>query len=473
MKKARRIIALLCFAALLFGVVACAGTTDTPPSAPADPPADPPADTPADTPDEPSAAGPVEIVFCLWGDESELEGAIATADRWNAMQDRSIVSVMQIPNEEYVERLMTMAAAGNMPDCGMVNERAAIGMSRDGLLLQYDLYAGQPERPLESITFRDKGEYIAASIGAEVLALWFNRDMFDAAGVPYPPTKLEDAWSWDEFIAVAKQLTFDADGNTPNDAGFDKNNIVQYGAYVNQWAWQLEVWAYSNGGRWYSEDGTAAVFDDAAIEGMQKVFDLHLVHNVAPFNPAQSDDGFLDSLGAGNVAMCTEGQWATGFANFLDVEEINYGCGVLPYMLVPANITAGGPVGAYAGTQHPEEVAEFLRWYSDPENNFAPIYDGWVMPNVDSWYKDEALMKKWIDDVPHRARLGVDEYRTVFAEVIMNNDVTKPTGWNYTPNTDKIDVILIPALVEAINGTKTAKEVIESVRAELEAAVAG
>ena len=443
MKKASKIIALLCMTVLIFGLVAaCAG----------------------------GSSGPVEIVFSLWGDEAELEGAQATADKWNEMQDTSKLSVMQIPVEQYIERLMAMATAGNMPDCGMANERGVIGMSRDGLLMKLDLYADQPERPLESVTFRDGGEYVAASIGAEVLGLWFNRDMFDAAGVPYPPTTLDTAWTWEEFIEVAKKLTFDANGNTPNDAGFDKDNIVQYGAYVNQWAWQLEVWALSNGGRWYSQDGTRAVFDDAAIEGMQKVFDLHLVHHVAPFNPAQEDSGWMDSLGAGNVAMATEGQWATGFAAFNDV---NYGCGVLPYMKVKANITAGGPVGMYAGTDHPDETAEFLRWYSDPENNFAPIYDGWVMPNLESWYKDEALLKRWIDDVPIRARLNASDYRSVFADVIMNNDVTKPTGWYYTPNTDKIDVILIPALVEAINGTKTAKEVIESVRPALEAAIAG
>jgi ABC-type glycerol-3-phosphate transport system substrate-binding protein len=50
---------------------------------------------------------------------------------------------------------------------------------------------------------------------------------------------------------------------------------------------------------------------------------------------------------------------------------------------------------------------------------------------------------------------------------------TVPTGWYYTPNTDQIDRILIPVLQEAANGSKTVKEVIEGVRSQLEAAVAG
>jgi multiple sugar transport system substrate-binding protein len=152
--------------------------------------------------------------------------------------------------------------------------------------------------------------------------------------------------------------------------------------------------------------------------------------------------------------------------------DINYGVGVLPYMKQIANITAGGPVGVFADTKHPEAAAEFLRWYSDPENNWAPIYDGWIMPNTTNWFTDEALLTRWIDEVPNRARLDASVYRTAVAAVALDSR-TVPTGWYYTPNTDQIDRILIPALVEAANGSKTVKEVIEDVRSQLEAAVAG
>ncbi|MCL2718803.1 MAG: sugar ABC transporter substrate-binding protein [Lachnospiraceae bacterium] len=411
----------------------------------------------------------IQLEFSIWGDESERESTQGALDVFNAMQSDIFVSLVQIPNEQYGERLRTLQTANNMPDCGMIDERTAIGWTREGLIKKIDIYEGQPSRPFAGITFSDGGQPIGYSIGSEVLALWFNRDMFDAAGVPYPPTTLDTAWQWDEFIEVAKLLTLDANGNNLNSPNFDATSIVQYGVYVNQWAWQLEVWALSNGGRWYSEDGTRAVFDDAAIEAMQKVYDLHLVHGVAPFNPAQTDDGWWDSVGAGNVAMCTEGQWATGFTMFSD---INYGVGVLPYMKQQANITAGGPVGVFADTKHPEAAATFLRWYSDPESNWAPILDGWVMPNTTDWFTEEAKLTRWIDEVPNRARLDARAFRTAVADVALHPG-TVPTGWYYTPGTDQIDRVLIPALVEAANGSKTVKEVIESVRPALEAAVSG
>ncbi len=46
----------------------------------------------------------------------------------------------------------------------------------------------------------------------------------------------------------------------------------------------------------------------------------------------------------------------------------------------------------------------------------------------------------------------------------MDFEITKQTAWYYTPNTYEIIKILQPAMVEAINGSKTVKEVVDSVR---------
>jgi multiple sugar transport system substrate-binding protein len=287
--------------------------------------------------------------------------------------------------------------------------------------------------------------------------------MFDAAGVDYPPATLDEAWTWEEFIEVAKSLTFDANGNNPDDPGFDRNNIVQYGAYVNAFYWQLEVWALSNGGRFFSEDGTRVVFDDAATEAMQMVYDLHLVHNVAPFNDGTQDNGFASSLGAGNVAMCTEGQWATGF-RALDFGNFDYGVGVLPYMKERVTICTGGLVGMFSQTQYPEETAEFVRWYSDEEFNFGLIEAGWWMPTKMKWYTDDALLQRWVFDNAMRQPLTADNYKTAIVDVAMDTSVTKQTAWYYTPNYYETELIIMPALAEAANGSRTAKEVMDSVR---------
>jgi len=457
MTKINKLIALMCLLAMLTGLIACTQTPDSTPSQ----------DDVFLTVSPPDR---IQLTFSLWGDPAEQDATQAALNVYNNLQDSVWVTALQIPNEEYADVLQTMATGGNMPDVGMVNEPTVIGWARDGILLKSDIYAGAADRPLEYLAFRDGNDTVAWSGANEVLALWFDRDKFDAAGIDYPPVTTDTAWTWDEMIEVAKKLTLDSNGNTPNDTGFDENNIVQYGIYVNQWTWQLEVWSLSNGGRWFSDDGKSIIFDDKAIEAIQKVYDLHLVHKVAPFNAATSDTGFSDSLGAGNVAMCTEGQWATGFAAFND---INYGVAVLPYMGKQVNICTGGPVGIFATTQYPEEAAEFVKWYTDADNNFQLIEDGWWMPTMQSWY-EEPLLTRWIDDVPLRARLPAEAYRTAIKDVALDFSITQQTGWYYTPNTfDIINRIMNPALIEAINGKKTVKEVIEEIRPAIEAALNG
>lgn len=461
MTRTKKLFAVLMCVLMVMGIVACGQTEMPGPTDDGGKPADP---------TTPAQEGKITITFSLWGDPAEQETTQKALDVYNDSQDKVYVKALQIGRDEYNEKLQTMALAGNMPDCGMVAEDTVIGWARDGLLsTDVDIYAGQDNLPLDYLAFKYEGNTVAYSAANEVLALWYNKDMFDNAGIPYPPTTLDEAWTWDEFVEVAKKLTIDANGKNASEAGFDKNNIVQYGAYVNQYTWQLEVWALSNGGRFFSPDGKSIVFDDAAVEAMQKVFDLHLVHNVAPLNDGTQDNGFASSLGAGNVAMCTEGQWATGFRG-AGFDGINYGVAVLPYMKQKVTIATGGPTAVFATTKYPQEAADFLRWYNSEDNNIGTILAGWWMPTKLNWYTDEALLKKWVDDCEFRAALPAEAYRTAIVDVALDTNVTHQTGWYYTPNTFEILVkTLQPALVEAINGSKTAADVVESVRAAMEA----
>ena len=464
--KTKKLLALLLCAMMVSALFACAQ-----PAAPAATATEAPAAEATEAAATEAPAAPAEkitLTFSLWGDPAEQETTQKALDVYNNSQDKVYVKALQIGRDEYNEKLQTMATAGEMPDCGMVAEDTVIAWARDGLLSDVDIYAGQANLPLDYLAFKYNGKTVAYSSANEVLALWYNKAMFDAAGIPYPPTSEDKAWTWDQFVDVAKQLTIDANGKHPGDAGFDKDNIVQYGAYVNQYTWQLEVWALSNGGKFFSPDGKSVVFDDAAIEALQKVVDLHLVDNVAPLNDGTQDNGFASSVGAGNVAMCTEGQWATGFRSGL--EGIDYGVAVLPYMKDKVTIATGGPTGVFATTKYPQEAADFLRWYNSEENNIGTIMAGWWMPTKQNWYTDQTLLKSWVDDCELRAALPADAYKTAIVDVALDTNVTHQTAWYYTPNTFEVLVkTLQPALVEAINGTKTVKEVIDSVRESMQA----
>ena len=401
----------------------------------------------------------VKITYALWGGEDEAKTTQQTIDKFNASQDRIEVSCIPIPWETYMEKLNTMAIAGELPDTAIMSEAGVIQWAEQGML--YDLsgmYEDGDAKPLASLAFTYQGKPVAYSTAFEDLILYYNKAMFDKAGVTYPPTDAEKAWTWDEFVENAKLLTLDANGNNAASPDFDKNNIVQYGCMVENLTWQLEVWCLSNGSGFYSADGSQVTINDpAAIEALQRVADLYLVHNVAPLSSGLTDDGVARSLIAGTVAMTTNGLWNIGtcLASARD-EGLNYGVAVLPYMAEKVTINTGGPNVVFSQTKHPEEAMEFLKWYGREENNWdGLIATGIWMPTLDSYYKDEALTRKWLENPAYPP---YEEAKPVLVDYAMN--YARPASWYYVNNTVDFNALLGSILGDVWTGKVTAEQAI-------------
>lgn len=75
-------------------------------------------------------------------------------------------------------------------------------------------------------------------------AVFYNKTLFDAAGLAYPPQQYGapyvwadgrvEEWNFETLTKLAKLLTLDSQGNNANSANFDRTSIVQYG-YMPQW----------------------------------------------------------------------------------------------------------------------------------------------------------------------------------------------------------------------------------------------
>ena len=226
----------------------------------------------------------VQITYAFWGGEDEAASTQKTLDIFNASQDRIEVTAMPIPWETYMEKLNTMATGGNLPDCALMSEAGVLQWAEQGMLNDIsDMYGPDDPLPMENCTYTYNGVPVAYATANNSLVMFYNKDMFDAAGIDYPPTSADEAWTWDEFVEVAKQLTLDANGNNAASPDFDPDSIVQYGCMVENLTWQLEVWCRSNGSGFYSTDGTSVTInEEAAVEAIQAIADLYLVHHVAP-----------------------------------------------------------------------------------------------------------------------------------------------------------------------------------------------
>lgn len=401
-----------------------------------------------------ASAEKVPVTYSFWGTPDEAATVQTVIDTFNTSQDKIEVTVMPIPHEEYVTKLNTMATANELPDCGIMSEAGLLQFAESGLLADVStMYGANDAKPLDSLTFKYKGAPVAYSAANEVLVLYYNKDMFDKAKVPYPPSDAANAWTWDEFVATAKLLTLDANGNNAASPKFDSKNIVQYGCMVDNLTWQLEVWALSNGSGFYNEDGSKVVINDAATaEAIQKVADLYLVDHVAPLSTGITDDGMQRSIVAGTCAMATGGTWNVGTClNTARDEGLNYGIAVLPYMKNKVTICTGGPNVVFSQSKHQAEAMEFIKWYMEENNSWDLIKSGIWMPILKTYYTDESLTHKWVDN-PNFPEYA--QYKTAVVDYALNN--TKSASWYYVNNTADFNARLASLLGPVWTGEQTA-----------------
>ncbi len=446
----KKLIALLLCASMALGMAACTS------SGKQDPTDAPATDAPAT--DGPATDAPdgekVEITYSYWGTPDEAASVQEVADKYNAENPGVHVTVMAIPNEEYVTKLNTMAVAKELPDCGIMNEGGVLDFAAKGLLADISsMYEGADSMPLDSITFKSEGQPVAYSAANEILFLYYNKDMFDAAGVEYPSAT--EPMTWDEFVNTAKLLTLDANGNNATSADFDANSIVQYGCNVDNWTWQLEVWALSNGGRWFSEDGKECTINSPEVaESIQKVADLYLVDHVAPYRPGLEDSGIQSTIAAGNVAMATGGTWNVGTC--MNTAEFEYGVARLPVMKNEVTICTGGPQVVFSQSKHPQEAMDFIKWYMQEENSWdSLIATGIWMPILEEYYTDEALTHKWVDNPNFPA---YEEFKPAVVDYAMEKAVS--TCWYYIPHTNEFIEYLRGILGPVWTGEQTAADVL-------------
>lgn len=459
-KTLAKTLALCLCLVMLLSMAACGGTPqETTPSTESSLSNETtPNSEPINNDDDNSSTEKVQITYAFWGNETEAAATQAVLDEFNAQNDHIEVIAEVIPWESYMETLNTRAMGGTLPDCGLMSEAGALQWASQGMLADVSsMYDGQDAKPLRSATFTYQGNDIAYAVANNSLLLFYNKAMFDAAGVDYPPVNAADAWTWDEFVQTAKLLTLDANGNNATSPDFDSNNIVQYGCMVENLTWQLEVWCRSNGSGFYNEDGTTVTINEqAATDAIQAIADLYLVDHVAPLSTGLTDDGVSRSLVAGTVAMTTNGAWniGTSLASW-KAEGNEYGIGVLPYMQEKVTIATGGPNVVFNQGEHQAEAMEFLKWYSREENNWELISNGTWAPVLSSYYEDEEMTHKWLDN-PNFPDYEMS--KAVLVDYV--NECAVPTAWYFTNNTTDFNELLGSVLGAVWTGEKTAAEAI-------------
>ncbi|MCL2579015.1 MAG: extracellular solute-binding protein [Oscillospiraceae bacterium] len=479
MKKHIRLKALVSLCLVLLLVLAACGNGGTAPAAP-QAPATPTAGGEVPDPDTLDQT-PVTITYAMWGDNAEVATLEEVIQNFNLEFPWITVEIIQVDRGEYETWMNTMAAAGTLPDTAIMAEPMVMPWAERGVLLPADTAAiieAVGDTPLDHLGFRWEGQVLAYSVCNNLVQLFYDIEKFEAAGVARPPKDWQQAWTWDEFIDVAKSLTLDSAGRDAHDAGFDRNNVVQWGIRFYNASWMLETWALANNGGWFDpNDPSSVIIDQAAsVEAMQMIADLHLVHGVSP--QFGTNEGTIDTWLVEDTAMAINGGWSNGvwLGGARAEHGLDFSIGVLPRMAGQATIATAGVNVAFATSPNPEAANIWLAWYAQPTNAWNLVEGGIWMPIFHEWYSDESLMRRWADnDYPGRASQNFpafEDYRAAAIEYSLS-PVVHSAAWYWVNNTDVFLDVLGTVLAPVWDGSQTAEQAISGGMSALTAAIRG
>ncbi|MFN8488041.1 MAG: extracellular solute-binding protein [Caldilineaceae bacterium] len=407
----------------------------------------------------------VTISFMGWGGPEEAQAVLDLIARFEEKNPGVKVTWLHTP-EDYMSKLTAMIAANTPPDTLFTPQDYYKTFCKQGLMLDIQPwldtdpvlkdknYFLQPQEDSRS-AFEGKWHGIGCCwVGGH---LFYNADMFKEANIEPPSTDPDKAWTWDHFVEVAKQLTLDSKGKHPGDAGFNPQDIVQWGVDHQTGGYFPETFLYQNGVDSYDPASNKFKFAEAAAtEGLQNVADLMFKHHVAPIASNLKDLGMSNTQMLENrkLAMAVDGTYALAWTHKI---KATLGVACLPKMQRTGTIVVADVRAAMKATKHPEEAYKWVRMTADPVYQSTFLKIGLWWPNQTALMTPDGL-KSWINERKSPTE-GVHPpgYYDLVDKYVRNHT----EAWLCPPGFAEAKQIVVSALESVWNGTQTAQQAME------------
>jgi len=213
-------------------------------------------------------------------------------------------------------------------------------------------------------TFTFGGKQYGIPRGGIPCCFFYNKDMFDKAGVKYPPSNWEDKnWTWDQMLETARKLTTEKDGKI-DEYGISFGNI-NYNQFPMLWGKDIFPPDAGKYGITQQQNFT----DPDVIASYQKAVDLTFKENVSP-TPEISQA--LSSLGGNSVFLSGKVAMVSNLANYASANDakFNWSVGVFPRGssdIQQRSMTFTGPWLIGKGCAHPDEAWKLITYLSSEE----------------------------------------------------------------------------------------------------------
>ncbi|RKD32742.1 extracellular solute-binding protein [Thermohalobacter berrensis] len=272
----------------------------------------------------------------------------------------------EVYTDDYMQQLQANIAAKTEPDVYYLDVYQAPAFIEKEVILPLDEYLDQEDvKDFEENLlngFMKDGKIYGLPKDYNTLALFYNKDMFEEAGVEVPTT-------WQELEKAAKKLT--------------KDGVK--GIVLSNDAARFIPFIYQAGGKVLDKNGNIAFDSEAAAKGLGFYYSLfEKGYADTPQNLGVGWNG--DALAQEKAAMCIEGGWMIPFMKQAG-PDVNYGIAKLPKGEKHGDLAFTVAYVMSKNTEHKEAAAEVIKFLTGKKAQKMVAESGLAIPSRKSMAK--------------------------------------------------------------------------------------
>lgn len=275
------------------------------------------------------------------------------------------IVMMPFPYSDYDTKLRTAVAAGNPPDIMAIDAPNLASYAEAGALspltdaFQKDGHLEDiPQTTIEGYTYRQ--HIYLAPMTESSIAMFYNKKMFESAGIPLPSRDPDQAWTWEQVLDAAKKINDPDRGIYGIDPaqGFQNAGATAYFKYPIIWQF---------GGDVMNPEGTSAkgYLDSPETKRALTFYtELFTKHKVASFEYP------VDAFPNRKLGITIDGTWSLSHIaeNFPDFKlGVDFDVAPLPKEVRQAVANGSWGLGISEKSNYQEEAWLFVNWMTSYE----------------------------------------------------------------------------------------------------------
>lgn len=233
-----------------------------------------------------------KLIFQIW-DQGQKAGMEALSDAYTKEHPNVEIEVQALGWDEYWTKLEASAVSNTMPDIFWMHSNQMFKYADAGMLADCTelVDAGNFDSGAVENAKGSDGNLYGVPKDKDIVALLYNKEVFDAAGAEYP----NEDWTWEDLEETSEQI-------------FQETGKYGYMAYAHD---QIGYWnfVYQNGGTILNADGSAPTYTNPATEEAIAYYIGIQEHEWCPTQAQFANTGAAELFFSGQGAMYYAGSW--------------------------------------------------------------------------------------------------------------------------------------------------------------------